>query len=326
MANLTANPTSPAPELTVREFLASLGARLELSVEPGRGELERRIDVPAIQKTGLIMAGLFQFYQADRLQIFGRSEVLYVESAGPDAGGAIADRLCSGTVPAFLISHGLHAPAALQGAADRAGIPVLVSGRGTDEVVEVLLRYLVTRLAPRTQVHAVLMDIHGLGVLIVGESGIGKSECALELVTRGHRLVADDLVEIRAVDDHLIGGPPDLTRQLMEIRGLGVVNAAEMFGVSSTLQSRVIDQVVRLFRYEPGTPVDRLGSQRTWELLGWQLPLVEMPVAPGRNLAVLVEMAVRQQMLRMQGRDASEQLQRSVARKIAAQGPGGRVP
>lgn len=318
-------PNSPfsAPELTVGEIVASLGNRLGLAVVSGDACLDRAISSQAVQKAGLVMAGLFQYYHPERLQVLGMSEMHYLEAAGPE-GEAMARRLCEGPVPAFLIAYGKAPPRVLLEAARRTCIPVLVSPLSTDKVLGILLRFLATRLAPRVRVHGVLIDIFGLGVLILGESGIGKSECALELVMRGHRLVADDLIEIRWEDDQLVGASPEITRHLMEVRGLGIINAIEMFGVTSTLESKVVEQVVRLFRYEPGMTVDRLGVHRHWEILGVRLPLMEIPVAPGRTLSALLEMAARLQLLRGQGKDASRDLEEALARKLAAEGEEGR--
>jgi HPr kinase/phosphorylase len=165
-------------------------------------------------------------------------------------------------------------------------------------------------LAPRTVIHGVLMDIIGLGVLIVGESGIGKSECALDLVVRGHRLVADDAVELRArAEAFLIGTCPELTRHHMEIRGLGLINVQDLFGVASTRRSKRVELVVQLERWDPAREYDRLGIDEThYETLGVRVPMIRMPVAPGRNLAILVEVAARNQLLRYGGHHSARRL------------------
>jgi HPr kinase/phosphorylase len=165
-------------------------------------------------------------------------------------------------------------------------------------------------LAPRTVVHGVLMDILGLGVLIVGESGIGKSECALDLVVRGHRLVADDAVELRArAEAFLIGTCPELTRNHMEIRGLGLINVQDLFGVASTRRSKRVELVVQLERWDPSREYDRLGlDEAHYDSLGVPVPMIRMPVAPGRNLAILVEVAARNQLLRYGGHHSARRL------------------
>jgi HPr kinase/phosphorylase len=173
-------------------------------------------------------------------------------------------------------------------------------------------------LAERTIMHAVLMDLIGLGVLIVGESGIGKSECALDLIVRGHRLVADDTVEIRRrAESVLIGTCPDLTRHHMEVRGLGLINIKDLFGVAATRSSKRVELVVQLERWEPGREYERLGlDELHYEILGLRVPLLRMPVAPGRNVSILVEVAARNQLLRSRGHHAARKLAARLERQL----------
>jgi HPr kinase/phosphorylase len=177
-----------------------------------------------------------------------------------------------------------------------------------------------TYLAERGMVHGVLMDILGLGVLMVGESGIGKSECALDLVVRGHRLVADDTVELRCrAQSFLIGTCPELTRHHMEIRGLGLINVQDLFGVASTRSSKRVELVVQLERWEHGREYDRLGlDEEFYELIGARIPMIRMPVAPGRNVAILVEVAARNQLLRSRGHHAARRLVNRLNEQLAS--------
>ena len=308
-----------APELNVGELLLTVGERLNAAIRGGHDHLQRPIASQAIQKPGLVMAGLWEYYHPERLQVFGKSEDVYLRQLAPAPAAEVVARLCDGPVPAIVMAYGLEPHALLLSECGRRSIPILVTPQPTDRVVEILVRYLAMRLAPSVRAHGVLIDIYGLGVLILGESGIGKSESALELITRGHRLVADDSVEIREVDDQPVGNSPGLTRHLMEVRGLGIVNVVELFGVTAVLESKPVEQVVRLFRYEPGMSVDRLGGRHETEILGHRLPLIEIPVAPGRNLAVLLEMSARLQLLKGHGRDASRDLQAEINRLIGAQ-------
>ena len=312
-------PPRSAPELNVGELLLTVGERLNAAICGGHDHLQRPIASQAIQKPGLVMAGLWEYYHPERLQVFGKSEDEYLRQLAPAPAAEVVARLCDGPVPAIVMAYGLEPHALLMSECGRRGIPILVTPQPTDRVVEILVRYLAMRLAPSVRAHGVLIDIYGLGVLILGESGIGKSESALELITRGHRLVADDSVEIREVDDQPVGNSPGLTRHLMEVRGLGIVNVVELFGVTAVLESKPVEQVVRLFRYEPGMSVDRLGGRHETEILGHRLPLIEIPVAPGRNLAVLLEMSARLQLLKGHGRDASRDLQAEINRLIGAQ-------
>jgi HPr kinase/phosphorylase len=200
-------------------------------------------------------------------------------------------------------------------------VPVLATSMATPIAIAKLTSFLEDILAERTLLHAVLMDILGLGVLVVGESGIGKSECALDLVLRGHRLVADDTVEIRRrAESVLIGTCPELTRYHMEIRGLGVINVKDLFGVASTRSSKRVELVVQLERWEPGRQYERLGlDDEFFELLGLRVPLIRMPVAPGRSVANLVEVAARNQLLRSRGHHAARQLAARLEEQLRAE-------
>jgi HPr kinase/phosphorylase len=189
-------------------------------------------------------------------------------------------------------------------------MPLLRTPVATPQAIATLSTFLEDALATREIIHAVLLDILGLGVLITGESGIGKSECALDLVVRGHRLVADDTVEVRRRGETaVIGTCPELTRYHMEVRGLGVINIRDLFGVASTRASKRVELVVQLERWDPSREYDRLGlDESVYDLLGLNVPLVRMPVAPGRNLAILVEVAARNQLLRVRGHHAARDL------------------
>jgi HPr kinase/phosphorylase len=209
-----------------------------------------------------------------------------------------------------LITGGFHPPVELIVEAERARLPLLTSSVATPMAIAKLSSILEDSLAERTIIHAVLMDVLGLGVLIVGESGIGKSECALDLIVRGHRLVADDTVELRRRQETiLIGTCPELTRHHMELRGLGVINVKELFGVASTRSSKRVELVVQLERWDPTREYERLGlDDDFYDVLGLRVPLLRMPVAPGRNIAILVEVAARNQLLRSRGHHAARAL------------------
>jgi HPr kinase/phosphorylase len=199
-------------------------------------------------------------------------------------------------------------------------VPVLRTRAATPEAMARLSSVLDTYLAARGMVHGVLMDILGLGVLVIGESGIGKSECALDLVVRGHRLVADDAVELRCrAQSFVLGSCPELTRHHIEIRGLGLINVQDLFGVASTRTSKRVELVVLLERWEPGREYDRLGIDDSYyELLGIRIPLIRMPVAPGRNVAILVEVAARNQLLRTRGHHAARRLVEKLNERLDA--------
>lgn len=302
---------------------ALLGARgvsggLHFDLLAGAAGLDRRITLPYIQKTGLALAGYDEYLRAGRVLIFGESEIRFLERLEPSARAHNLRRLFARDFPCVLITMGLDGPAELSAEAERVGVPVLRTALSTPVAIARLTTLLEDQMAPREVRHGVLLDILGLGVLITGESGIGKSECALDLVGRGHRLVADDTVEIRCRGEAiLIGTCPELTRHHVEIRGLGLINVTDLFGVSSTRSSKRVELVVHLERWEVGREYDRLGLDvTTTEILGIAVPLVVMPVAPGRNVAMLVEVAARNQVLRLRGRHAARELADRLERRL----------
>ncbi len=301
------------------------GADLEFDLLAGAAGLERAITLPYIQKTGLALAGFDEYLRPGRVLVFGESEVKYLERLDAAARRTMLARLFERDFPCVIMTLGLEPPAELINEAERAGMPVLRTAASTPTTIGRLTSFLEDRMAAREILHGVLLDILGLGVLIAGESGIGKSECALDLVCRGHRLVADDTVEVKVRGESvLIGTCPELTRHYVEIRGLGLVNVTDLFGVSATRSSKRIELVVQLERWEAGREYDRLGlTVDTQEILGVTVPLVRMPVAPGRNIAMLVEVAARNTLLRARGRHAARLLaERLEARLAEAAGRG----
>ena len=302
------------PGVTVGSVIAGL----DLKVLGGAAGLDRRLTNAYIQKTGLALAGMPEYLRAGRVLIFGDSEIRYLLSLDSGARRAAVSAVFSRDIPCVLVTNSQAATPELIEEADRAGVPLLWTAWSTPTAIAKLTSALEDSLALRETVHGVLIDILGLGVLIVGESGIGKSECALDLVVRGHRLVADDTVEIRCrAQSVLIGSCPELTRHHVEIRGLGLLNVTDLFGVASTRRSKRVELVVQLERWEPGREYDRLGLDDAFQdLMGVKVPLVRMPVAPGRNVAMLIEVAARNQLLRAQGRNAAQRLADRLHRRL----------
>ena len=298
--------------VTVAGLLSSRPEAFGLPLEllAGAHGLDRIITSPHIQKTGLALAGFHEYLRPGRVLIFGESEIRYLESL--ESAGRIASLRLALTLdfPCVLITGGFAPPEELLLEAERARVPLLKTAVATPTAIAKLSSMLEDSLAERTMIHAVLMDVLGLGILIAGESGIGKSECALDLIVRGHRLVADDTVEVRRRQETiLIGTCPELTRHHMELRGLGVINVKELFGVASTRSSKRIELVVQLERWVPTREYERLGLDDTFhEILGLRVPLLKMPVAPGRNIAILVEVAARNQLMRQRGHHAARAL------------------
>lgn len=297
--------------------MVAMAPRVPFTPLVGKEWLDRPIATADLQKPGLVLTGLFDYFHPERLQVIGRSEVRFLAEGGAEALGQ-ALRLCDPRVPAILVVSSQEIPPAFLERAAQNQIPVLSTPRPAAEVMGAVTVFLSSRLAPKVQIHGTLVDLFGVGLLLVGDSGVGKSESALELVTRGHQLVADDAVEIRLHQERLTGTSPELSRYLMEVRGIGIINMRDMFGIGAIREEKIIDQVVRLFRAESRSSCDRLGTEvHNWEILGQMLPLLEIPVAPGRNLAVLLEIAARRHLLKAQGRDASRELQAALARRIA---------
>jgi HPr kinase/phosphorylase len=337
--------------LTVEGLLRSRPEAIGLPLEllGGASGLSRSIVSPHIQKTGLALAGFHQYLHPGRVLVFGESEVTYLEGLdAPRRADALAAAFAY-DIPCVLLTGGGHPSPELSRAAEACSVPVLRTPVTTPIAIARLTALLEDALAVRQMIHGVLLDILGLGVLIVGESGIGKSECALDLVVRGHRLVADDVVEVRRRSETvIIGTCPELTRHHMEVRGLGVINIQDLFGVASTRSAKRVELVVQLERWEPpsrgradisqvaalatqGLPPgesdsdhDRLGlDDRAYELLGQKIPMIRMPVAAGRSLAILVEVAARNQILKARGRHAARDLAARLDRVLRDDEDGG---
>ena len=319
--------TNELPGVAIRTILRDLAEShsLDLEVLAGAEGLDRRITIPHTQKTGLALSGFDAYLREGRVLVFGESEIRYLESLDHDARVEVLQRILGYALPCVLVTDGFDPPAEVAIESDRAQVPLLRTRAATPEAMSRLSSVLDTYLSARGIIHGVLLDILGLGVLVVGESGIGKSECALDLVVRGHRLVADDAVELRCrAQSFVMGTCPELTRHHMEIRGLGMINVQDMFGVASTRASKRVELVVQLERWESGQEYDRLGVDDSfYELLGIRIPMVTMPVAPGRNVAILVEVAARNQLLRTSGHHAARRLVERVNRELELSGVDG---
>jgi HPr kinase/phosphorylase len=306
---------------TVLRDLAESRA-LDLELIAGADGLSRHITIPHTQKTGLALAGFEEYLRSGRVLVLGESEIRYLEGLAPADRTEVMRRVFAHDLPCLLVTDAFQAPPELVIESDRARVPLLRTRAATPEAMSRLSAVLDTYLGVRGVIHGVLMDVLGLGVLVIGESGIGKSECALDLVVRGHRLVADDAVEIRCrAQTYVLGSCPELTRHHMEIRGLGLINVQDLFGVASTRTSKRVELVVQLERWEQGREYDRLGlDERHYELLGIRIPMIRMPVAPGRNVAILVEVAARNQLLRSRGHHAARRLTDRLNRQLEGGG------
>jgi HPr kinase/phosphorylase len=286
--------------LEVRELYDSWRRELRIEIIAGRGGLWRKVRSNRVQKPGLRMIEPNIMLEDGKVQILGRTEISYLNKLPSDEQERISDALSSQDVPCFIISKGLIPPEVLRSACEKKQMPLFTTELYTGRLISTLNMVLEERLAPFVNVHGVLIDIHGLGVLIIGKSGIGKSECALDLILKGSKLIADDVIEIRKIGtSKLIGSGPENIRHLMEVRGVGIINVKDLFGTASVMDKREIDMVIELAQWSLDTEYDRLGlDQKTYTIMEVELPFLVIPVSPGRNTATIVEVAVRNQILK----------------------------
>jgi len=293
--------------------------RFNLEVISGEEGLRRPITVAELYRPGLEMAGYFAHHPKERVQILGRTELSFFEGLTPAEKKDRMTRLCDPKTPCICISRGMEVPRELIEASEATGTAVLRSSWPTTMLSSRLTGFLENRLAPTTTIHGVLVDVYGVGMLITGASGIGKSETALELVKRGHRLIADDAVEIiQTPDNVLYGKAPELIRHLLEIRGVGIINVMTLFGAGAIRNEKKITIVVRLENWQEDKQYDRLGlDEETTRILDTELPLVTIPVRPGRNLAVIIEVAAMNFRLKRMGYNAALQFTNKLTESIA---------
>lgn len=280
-----------------------------LTLVAGFDGVHREITTSDISRPGIEMTGYFKHYPRERLQLIGKTEMAYFLDLTEEQREKRSGRLCTDITPGIVISRWMDIPEALLQAANDSGTPILKSPRKTTRVISRLTNYLEVKFAPFTAIHGVLVDINGVGVLITGQSGVGKSETALELVKRGHRLVADDSVEIRQEDyDTLIGNSPPLIEHLLEIRGLGIINVMTLFGAGAVRNYKKISMIVDLELWDEDKQYDRLGlDEDTMKIMDVHTPKVTIPVRPGRNLAVIIEVAAMNFRLKRMGVNAAEE-------------------
>ncbi len=279
---------------------------------------EIEVLVPDINRPALQLAGFFDHFESERVQIIGYVEYTYLQTLKDQEKEAILTKLMSYKIPCIIFCRGLEPSELFLRCAKKAGIPILVTEKATSSFTAELIRWLHEELAPCISIHGVLVDVYGVGVLIMGESGIGKSEAALELIKRGHRLVTDDVVEIHKVSDtSLIGTAPDITRHFIELRGIGIVDVKSMFGVQSVRETQEIDLVINLEEWDREREYDRLGlGEEYTEFLGNKVVRHAIPIRPGRNIAVIVESAAVNHRQKLMGYNAAQELYRRVQENL----------
>jgi HPr kinase/phosphorylase len=281
----------------------------DLKLVSGQEGIGRHISISDISRPGLEMAGYFTHYPANRVQLLGKTELSFYDMLLPHERIERMKKLCSPETPAIIISHDMKVPEELKIASNEEHVPVLTAKMATTRFSSLLTNFLESKLAPTTAVHGVLVDIYGVGTLITGKSGVGKSETALELVKRGHRLVADDCVEIRQeAENTLIGNAPKLIEHLLEIRGIGIIDIMTLFGASAVRSFKRISIVIDLEIWDKNKTYDRLGiEEEKMKIIDTDLTKMTIPVRPGRNLAVIIEVAAMNYRLKRMGVNAAEE-------------------
>lgn len=290
-------------EEVVKEFnLKNLTENIDIS--------EKTINIAQVNRPALQLAGFFEHFECERLQIIGLVEYTYIDKMTPEFRQETLKRIFSHKMPCVVLCRGLEPQPEMLFYAIANNIPIFQTDDTTSDFMSEVIRWLKVQLAPRTTMHGVLVDIYGEGVLITGESGIGKSEAALELVKRGHRLVADDAVEIKKVSHNtLVGSCPELIRYFIEVRGIGIINVKHMFGVQSVKDTQGIDLVIKLESWEKGKEYDRLGLHEEYmDILGNQVVCHTLPIRPGRNVAVICESAAINRREKKMGYNAAQVL------------------
>lgn len=271
-----------------------------------------------VNRPALQLAGFFEHFDSDRVQVIGHVEHAYMQQMGMDHSIGIMKQLLEYKVPCIVFCRNLPVPDELIELASAYGVPILRSSKTTSSFMAEVIRWLNVELAPRISIHGVLVDVYGEGLLIMGESGIGKSEAALELIKRGHRLVTDDVVEIKKVsDDTLIGTAPDITRHFIELRGIGIIDVKTLFGVESVKDTQSIDLVIKLEEWNKEQEYDRLGlDEKYTEFLGNKVVCHSIPIRPGRNLAVICESAAVNYRQKKMGYNAARELYNRVTNNL----------
>ena len=302
--------------VTLTEIVQKMNLKnLTPNVELGGKE----VNIPDVNRPALQLAGFFEHFDSDRVQIIGYVEYTYLQTLTEERKTEIYEKMLKRKVPCVVFSRSLPPEESFLRIAQERDVPVFSTEKKTSSFMSELIRWLNVKLAPCISIHGVLVDVYGVGVLIMGESGIGKSEAALELIKRGHRLVTDDVVEIRKVSDEtLVGSAPDITKHFIELRGIGIVDVKSMFGVQSVRETQNIDLVITLEDWSRDKEYDRLGLEEEYtEFLGNKVVCHSIPIRPGRNLAIIVESAAVNHRQKQMGYNAAQELYKRVQENLA---------
>jgi HPr kinase/phosphorylase len=308
--------------LIVQELEQDREHHLELTLMAGRKGVKKKVTHSQVQKMGLALTGFIQFINPERLQVIGNTEMAYFKTLTPEMQEKVIHEICSLPLSCLVITRGLEIPELLLQEGDEKGIPVFRTNLRSLDFIERVTKFLEEKLASTSSLHGVLMDIYGVGVLILGKSGIGKSECALDLILRGHRLVADDMVHIqKRSPSSVIGSGFEVIQHHMEIRGLGIINIRSLFGVEAIRERKKIELVLELLEWDTQREYDRLGfEEEKFSILDMELPMLRIPVTPARNLTTIIEVAVRNHLLKVMGYDSALEFEKKLLRKMEERG------
>jgi len=313
--------------LSIKDLLEDKSYGLDLQLIGGESGLGNRLHSSRIQKPGLALTGYTEHLHPDRIQVLGNTEISYLSQLPEELGRKHIDKLCSFPIACLIITKGLNPPGFLKDAAIGAGIPLLITHHQSSTFISLITKFLEESLLPSTYIHGVLVDVLGVGVLLLGKSGIGKSECALDLVIRGHRLVADDVIHIKKkVPAALVGQAGEAIQYHMEIRGLGIINIKDLYGVSSIREKKIIHMVLELMEWDASQEYERLGiDDQVQTILGVDLPHLKIPVRPGRNLTSIIEVAARNFLLKGMGYHSAREFHEKLLARMEFRALGNEV-
>lgn len=304
--------------IQVAELIKDSEYHLNLELVAGKQGLLKKITIPRIQKPGLALTGDTSNLHSGRLQVLGKSEISYLSGLPEKKLRSVVEKICKIDLSAMVITRGNPVPPILVEEAEKNSIPLFSTNLLTSTFINRITKFLEDKLTASTNVHGVLMDVFGVGIMIIGKSGIGKSEAALDLILRGHRLVADDVVEIKKKPPSTLSGmSSEIIKYHMEIRGLGIINIEDLFGVAAIRDRKVIDIVVELVDWDPKAEYDRLGmEEQTYPILDVRVPYLKIPVRPGRNVTTIIEVAARNHLLKQRGHFSAQEFDDKVSQDL----------
>lgn len=313
--------TSTTPSCTIQQLLDDTQYDLKLELVAGQSGLDRRISSSRIQKPGLALTGFTEHLHPERLQVFGNTEISYLKRLTLEEQVAVLQKVFESNLACVVVTKGLEVPKPLLEGCERTGLSLMRTPLISSAFISQVQSFLEETLTASGSLHGVLVDVFGVGVLLLGKSGIGKSEIALDLVMRGHRLVADDIVNLIRRGGDVYGHGNEMIQHHMEIRGLGILNIKDLFGVASVRDRKKIELVIELVEWTSGAEYDRLGlEQESMNILGAELPHAVVPVRPGRNMTTIVEVAARNHLLKLRGHHSAQEFAERLSQAISKQG------